>query len=67
MTRVELIIKEEEKWCTINVFVIIMSVGCITCLVEAVVLCTDCFPNPHEARLSVNYESGLFPRKSGQF
>ena len=44
-----------------------MSVGCITCLVVAVVLCTDCFPNPHEARLGVNYESGLFPRKSGHF
>ena len=51
----------------INVFVIMMSVGCITCLVVAVVLWTDCFPNPHEARLGVNYESALFPRRSGHF
>ena len=48
-------------------FVIIMSFGCITCLVVAVVLCTDCFPNPHKARLSMNRESGLFLRRSGRF
>ena len=44
-----------------------MFFGCITCLVVAVVLCTDCFPNPPKAKLGANRESGLFPRESGRF
>ena len=52
---------------SIDVFVFMMLIDCIICLVVAVVLCTDCFPNPHKARLSANYESGLFPRESGRF
>ena len=48
-------------------FVTIMSFGCITCLIVAVVLCTDCFPNPREARLSINYEKIVFACSSGRF
>ena len=48
-------------------FVIVMSIDRLICLVVAVVLCTDCFPNPYEARLSTNRESGLFLRRSGRF
>ena len=44
-----------------------MIIDCLICLVLAVVLCTDCFPNPCEARISVGYESGLFTCSSGRF
>ena len=44
-----------------------MIIDRLICLVLAVVLCTDCFPNPCEARISVGYESGLFTRSSGRF
>ena len=46
---------------------IVISFDRIICLVVVVVLCTDCFPNPREARLSVGYESGLFACSSGRF
>ena len=44
-----------------------MIIDCLICLVLAVVLCTDCFPNPCEARLSVDYEKIIFACSSGRF
>ena len=44
-----------------------MIIDRLICLVLAVVLCTDCFPNPCEATISAGYESGLFTCSSGRF
>ena len=44
-----------------------MIIDRLICLVLAVVLCTDCFPNPREARISIGYENSLFARSSGRF
>ncbi len=44
-----------------------MIIDCIICLVLALALCTDCFPNPYEARLSINYEKVNFGCSSGRF
>ena len=44
-----------------------MIIDRLICLVLAVVLCTDCFPNPREARLSVGYEGTVFACSSGRF
>ena len=44
-----------------------MIIDCIICLVLVLTLCTDCFPNPCEARLSINYEKINFACSSGRF
>ena len=44
-----------------------MIIDCIICLVLVLTLCTDCFPNPCEDRLSVNYEKVIFACSSGRF
>ena len=44
-----------------------MIIDCIICLVVVLALCTDCFPNPCEARLSINYEKINFACSSGRF
>ena len=44
-----------------------MIIDCIICLVLVLILCTDCFPNPCEDRLSVNCEKVIFVRASGRF
>ena len=44
-----------------------MIIDCIICLVVVLALCTDCFPNPCEARLSINCEKVIFVRASGRF
>ena len=44
-----------------------MIIDCIICLVVVLALCTDCFPNPYEARLSINYEKVDFGCSSGRF
>ena len=44
-----------------------MIIDCIICLVLVLALCTDCFPNPREARLSINYEKIIFACSGGRF
>ena len=44
-----------------------MIIDCIICLVLVLALCTDCFPNPREARLSIDYEKIVFACSSGRF
>ena len=44
-----------------------MIIDCIICLVLVLALCTDFFPNPREARLSVGYEKTVFACSSGRF
>ena len=44
-----------------------MIIDCIICLVLVLALCTDCFPNPREDRLSINYEKSIFACSSGRF
>ena len=44
-----------------------MIIDCIICLVLVLALCTDCFPNPREARLSISYEKINFACSSGRF
>ena len=44
-----------------------MIIDCIICLVLVLALCTDCFPNPREARLSIGYEKIVFACSSGRF
>ena len=44
-----------------------MIIDCIIYSVLVLALCTDCFPNPREDRLSVNYEKVIFACSSGRF